>query len=91
MNLTSEQEELLKQALSKWGHEAQIKMAVEECGEFLSAIMKSYRGRVTNDDIVDEIADNILMQEQMAMIFGKEKVIERIKFKMDRVKTRLNA
>ena len=91
MNLTGEQEELLRLAIEKWGKEAQIRMAVEECGELLSALMKLYRSRVTEEDVIDEVADNILMNEQLAMIYGKDKVLARIKFKMDRVKTRLNA
>lgn len=84
-----ENTELFKLAASTWGEEAQIRVAIEECGEFLSAIMKSYRGRATNEQIVDEIADVTIMMQQMAVMFGQEAVDERIKYKIDRIKQRL--
>ena len=89
MHITEEQRQLLRDSIVKWGEEKQIRMAVEECSEFINAIMKMYRNRTTTADVVDEIADVILMMEEMAIHFGEDAVKERINFKMDRVKTRI--
>lgn len=44
------------------------------CSELTNAICKFRRGRVGNDDIITEIADVIIMCEQLSYYFGKEKV-----------------
>lgn len=80
---------LYEQALAKWGTEAQIWMAVEESGEFLAALSQTTsRGREA--DLVGEIADLSIMLEQLAIIFGKEKVEETRQRKLRRLKIRLN-
>lgn len=58
----------------RWRFPAQAAMVVEECSELTNAICKFRRGRVGNDDIITEIADVIIMCEQLSYYFGKEKV-----------------
>lgn len=43
------------------------------------------------EKLIDEIADVIVMMEQMALIYGYEQVDQRVKFKIDRLKGRLEA
>ena len=49
--------ELYKKAIEKWGELPQINMVYEECGELLTALAQYLRGRVSNPEVVTEIAD----------------------------------
>lgn len=71
--------ELYNAALSKWGETSQIHMAIEEMAELTNALMKFDRNRVSTTDVAEEIADVIIMCEQMSLIFGGTKYIEQIK------------
>jgi len=66
-----------RQALLAWGEQAQLDMVVEECLELALAIQDYKRGRLKNpkESITDEIADVLLMTDQlreMFLISGKE-------------------
>lgn len=69
-----DQESLYRKAITCYGFPAQAAMAVEECSELTNAICKFRRGRVSDDDIITEIADVMIMCEQLASYFGKDKV-----------------
>lgn len=72
-------ENLCRRAMEIYGFPAQAAMVVEECGELTNAICKFRRGRVGEDDIITEIADVMIMCEQLSNYFGKEKVaLERV-------------
>lgn len=83
--------EILDEAIQTYGTESQLNMAVEECSEFIDAIMKFRRGRVGVQEVVTEIADVMIMMEQMTIIFGgNSKIVEcEILRKMDRLRSRL--
>lgn len=76
-------------ATEKWGRGPQIGVSIEECGEYVAAICKWCRGRGSDEPVIDEIADVAIMMDQMANLFGREKVQERIAFKLNRLKERL--
>lgn len=59
--------EILKRALAVYGIDKQRNMLIEEIGELLNAIGKQPRARATNDDMIDELADVVIMCEQIAM------------------------
>lgn len=61
-------------AIESFGVDSQKMMAVEECAELVDALMKEKRGRVSADDVITEIADVQIMMEQLAQIYGREKV-----------------
>lgn len=82
--------EIYLKALSKWGVEPQCKMAIEEMAELTNALMKYDRGRNTVEDIIEEIADVIIMMRQMSLIFGEEAVSKQINYKLNRLSDRLN-
>lgn len=82
-------EKLYKAALDSYGKEAQIKMAIEECSELINALCKDFRGRTNNDCVATEIADVMIMCEQMAEIYGKENVNNEICYKKHRLADRL--
>lgn len=73
-----------------YGFPAQAAMVVEECSELTNAICKFRRGRVGEDDIITEIADVMIMCEQLSNYFGKEKVELEKERKLERLKERLS-
>ena len=89
----SEKLELYTKVLDKYGIIAQVFMVMEETGEMLSAIGKSIRGRVKNEEIITELADVSIMMEQMAVHFGlnefraeKERKLIRLKERIENMK-----
>lgn len=85
-----EKEELYKKALSVYGLEAQMEMVHEECAELINALCKLKRNRCDWSDVITEIADVMIMCEQMAFYFGKERVIAEKKRKLQRLKEKLS-
>ncbi len=81
---------ILRAATATWGKEAQLQVAYGECGEFVTLAGRAKQGRATDEDFIDEIADNILMMAQMRHIFGEEKVDARLEYKMSRLLQRIN-
>lgn len=73
-----------------YGFPAQAAMVVEECSELTNAICKFRRGRVGEDDIITEIADVMIMCEQLSNYFGKEKVALERERKLTRLEERLS-
>lgn len=78
------------ESLAKWGREARIDKAVEECCELVVALMQHRKDRVTVADVVSEIADVEIMMESLRRVFGsgivdvaKARKIERLLRKID--------
>lgn len=67
-------EQIYATAILEFGIQPQINMAIEECSELVNALCKYRRGRNTDEDVITEIADVMIMAEQMAFIFGQEEV-----------------
>lgn len=63
--------DLYKDAISKWGLDAQLWMVVEECSELSNAIAKYKRGRENESAIIEELADVSIMVDQLSLHFGK--------------------
>ena len=82
-------EEIYQKAVEQYGVEPQTKMAIEEMAELTNALMKFARGRVTVDDIVEEIADVTIMMQQLAYIYGRKNVDLQIDYKSQRLARRL--
>jgi len=84
---------ILQKAIEVWGTKAQCEMIIEECIELALSLQKLKRIRGNSAqkemEVIDEIADVAIMMEQMAIIWGYEQVNQRIKFKIDRLKGRL--
>ena len=58
----------LKQALDTYGAEAQTLVAFEEVAELEKELCKHARGRNNRDAIAEEIADVLIMLEQMMLL-----------------------
>jgi NTP pyrophosphatase (non-canonical NTP hydrolase) len=91
--MLKEYDKIFLKALQTWGGKAQEDMAIEECSELIKAICKFRRSKKVGieelNNIIDEVADVTIMMRQMSIIVGEDKVEERIKFKIERLKEML--
>lgn len=82
--------------LDKSDKNRQTEQFIEECSEAILAVQKLKRYRAENTvinaheekqlvfDVIGEIADVLIMAEQMKIMFGEKRVIDRIDYKLDR-------
>jgi hypothetical protein len=80
-----EYQELYQATLEKWGEEAQYDQAIEECAELIASLKHFKRGKVTEAEIIDELADVTLMIGQLTWMFGAEKIDRAIKEKLKKL------
>ena len=84
--------ELLQKNIDYYGEWNQVSKAVSELNELIDAIsidLDTWEEEDTKNTI-DEIADVIIMCQQLIMIFGiEDDVKERIKFKLERQRQRI--
>ena len=85
---------ILENAIEMWGIDAQCEMIIEECLELALALQKMKRLRGDKDkkyaNTIDEIADVKIMIRQAERIFDSELINQRVDFKMNRLKERLD-
>jgi NTP pyrophosphatase (non-canonical NTP hydrolase) len=88
----SEKDRVYFKAIERWGEQAQISMAIEECSELITVLVKLGRNKngSTKEQVIDEIADVMIMMEQLQHIFGFSKVADRKDFKLTRLKERVD-
>lgn len=80
MKIKIKNKKIYEKALNTWGEIAQIFMLFEEMSELQKAICKKYRNKnISNDNIIDELADVEIMLEQMIILFTNEKAVSIIK------------
>lgn len=80
-----------KQAIETYGERAQKLMAIEEMSELTKEICKDFRGKLNREHLVEEMADVLIMLDQMLLLYkisGEEVGLMRIK-KVERLKERL--
>ncbi len=66
--------DLYKRALELWGKESQLFMVIEEMSEAIKEICHLARGRTTPISLANELADAIIMAEQLAVVLYYEAV-----------------
>lgn len=81
---------VLNSAIDTFGVPNQINMLFEESAELIDALCKYRRGRCTAENVVTEIADVLIMAEQMAIIFGEDAVEKEKKRKLNRLQVRID-
>ena len=86
--MTPEQE-IYKKAIEFWGIRFQADMMIEECAELIKAICAVYRGRGTEFDIAEEVADVEIMCGQMRYVLGDDIVDQFKTEKLVRLKQRI--
>lgn len=86
-----ENEELLRRALDTYGADAQTTMVFEEMAELQKELCKHARGSDNKAHIAEEIADCLIMLEQMQLLFDIRDDVSRIAVaKLARLKERLD-
>ena len=89
---TDSKTEKLETIVSSYTYEQQREIFIEECAEAIQAVQKVKRAaevsaeRYTKatDELVSEIADVLIMAQQMRLYLGSEKVDTAINYKLDR-------
>lgn len=97
---TTMRPEVLQNAVDTYGKEAQVDMAIEEMSELTKALLKHRRAErspeewdceKTQQNILEEIADVVIMLMQLVIIYGGRDIIQQdINNKVDRLEMRLN-
>ena len=82
-------EEIINWALLTFGQSSQKMMAMEECAELINVLAKEKRGRTCNQEVITEIADVMIMTQQLAVIYGKDAVEEEMNRKLSRLEERI--
>ena len=85
--------EVLKKAIETYGKENQSMMLFEEMAELQKEVCKSLRGNNNHDEIVEEIADVLIMIEQLKIMHDVKyrELNEMLNFKINRLKERLDS
>lgn len=80
-------------AITHYGKESQIMMAVEEMAELTKELAKAFRpDGTTREKLTDEIADVTIMMEQLRLVFDMNaEVQDRIDYKVQRLAQRVGA
>ena len=91
MLFTEEQTKVLKAALDEYGIRSQSDIAIEEMAELTKAIIKSRRNHLApaTENVLEEIADALIMLEQLTIHYGTEFISEFIQEKIIRLSLRI--
>lgn len=89
--MTIEEKACCLRIVDHYGVENQEGIAIEECAELITALRHKARGRASADDIIDELADVIIMTQQLAIVYGQRKVEDRINDKLQRQLDRIGS
>ena len=95
LRFIAENESVYIQAVDKFGHRAQVIKAMEELGELQVALAKDFHAPCGSmkspprESVIDEIADVIIMAQQLRIIYGPDAVDKRVEYKTKRLLTKL--
>ena len=78
-----------QQAVLHYGEESQKKQAIEECSELIQAICKDMRGKEHN--VEEEVADVLIMLEQLTHIYDNDKIEKYREEKINRLTRMMKA
>lgn len=81
--------QILKRAIAVFGVDAQRNMLIEEIGELLNALGKYPRARATSEDIIEELADVVIMCEQIAFSISFDDYLKKRDEKLTRLEYKL--
>ena len=80
----------LKAALDLYGPEAQTLMVFEEMAELQKELCKHARGKDNREEIAEEIADVLIMLDQMMILHDCESLVSRCReLKIERLEQRI--
>ena len=92
MKFTEEQNKIMINAVRKYGVDAQDDIAIEEMSELTKAIIKNrrYKNYETYENLCEELADVMIMAEQILLSMDKDRVQSYINLKLERLNERLS-
>ncbi len=96
--MKAEHLQVCKRAVKVFGEDDQLEMVIEECAEVVQAIQKLKRAKrghyakieEAKANLVDEVADLLIMAEQARLIMGTHLVDSAVGRKLKRLEGRLN-
>lgn len=88
--MKEKQRNTLFRAINHFGVEGQINKAVEEMGELLTELSRRNLARFDKDHVAEEVADALIMLEQLRIIFGGERVDGYVAEKLARLEKSMN-
>lgn len=77
-------------ALEHYGSMDQMGQCIEECAELIVALHQYLRGRITSHVVAGEVADVLIMAEQMRLLFGAADVDKAKRMKLARLEKRMS-
>lgn len=81
---------IISKALEHFGPVPQQMKAIEEMAELTKEICKEISGLLSNREaVIEEIADVQIVLWQMQLLYGVDRVQDRIKFKLRRLENRM--
>ena len=83
--------ELYQKAIEKFGEAHQIQKSLEEMAECSVALHHFMLQKMTVESVITEIADVMIMMEQLSLIFGKSRVEHFKQVKLERLRKLLEA
>jgi len=83
--------QIYRKTIDKWGEEAQYDQLIEECAELIAAIKHFKRGKIDQQDVINELADVTLMVGQLSWMVGDDKVTAAVEEKLQKLKKLLNS
>ena len=88
--MKEEQKNTLVHAINHFGVEGQINKAMEEMGELITELARRNSSRYDKNRVAEEVADALIMLEQLRIIFGASKVDGYIAEKLERLENTIN-
>ena len=83
--MTTDQKRICLRAVDHYGVEHQYWKAVEEMGELIVEIARRQDQRTTKEHLQEELADVMVMTEQLRMILGKDETDSWVDRKLGRL------
>ncbi len=83
--------DLYAKTIDKWGEKAQYDQMIEESAELIATLQHFARGKVSSEDVVDELADVFLMVGQLTYMFGEKELQEAVEKKISKLQLLLEA
>lgn len=88
--MNEKQKTTLVHAINHFGVEGQINKAMEEMGELITELSRRNLARFDKDRVAEEVADALIMLEQLRIIFGGDRVDGYVAGKLERLEKTIN-
>ena len=85
-----QRKQVYRKAIDQYGEALQLTVAIEEMAECQKELCKFIRGNGNTDNLAEEVADVLIMMEQVMYIFGIDDAVNReTNRKVERLENRI--